>query len=141
MDYAALAERMSQAHCAHLRELYCLSEHLVCHGEDGMLLCLWGQEGPLLSGELMEKMGLTTGRVANLLRQMENKGLVRRWQDREDRRRVYVGLTDEGCARAEARYAEMTESHRKVLEALGEEKALEVLRVIEEYLSLMPGDR
>ncbi len=119
MDYAVLAQEMSRAHCAHLREIGRVADFLQHQGEDGVLLCLRLEDKPILSGELMEKMGLTTGRVANILKHMEEKGLVCRWQDHVDRRRVFVSLTDDGRALAQVKYDQVVSSHLQILKALG----------------------
>ncbi|MBQ8955060.1 MAG: winged helix-turn-helix transcriptional regulator [Clostridia bacterium] len=139
MDYTALAERVSQLHCDHLRELYQLGEALAAQGEEGVLLCLRQHGESVLSGELMAMMGLTTGRIANILRQMERKGLVSRRQDQGDRRRVYVSLTAEGIKRADEKYQLIVGSHQRFFEYLGEADAREAVRIMERCLAFMNG--
>jgi len=49
--------------------------------------------GPVTAGEIAIQTGLATASVTSLVDRLERKRLVRRLQDRQDRRRVLVGLT------------------------------------------------
>ena len=140
MDCATQAERVTQLYCGHLREIYQVGEALAAQGEEGVLLCLRQRAGePVLSGELMAMMGLTTGRVANILRQMEKKGLIRRRQGEGDRRCVFVSLTEAGARRAEEKYREIAAANRRILEYLGETDSAELARLLERCLSFIGG--
>ena len=135
MENHALAEQMIQLCLDHFKATCRLSEAVALQGEDGALLCLRACERPMLSGELVERLGLTTGRVANILRQLEDKGLVRRVQDLGDRRRVHVSLTDEGAARADERYAALVRAHQRLLDGLGEADSREAVRLMRRCLA------
>ena len=76
---------MEQEHRAHkLRELVVhspkayarLAKLLSETGEEGVLFCLLHSDGSLLPGELAARLDLTSGRIANILRSLESKGLV-----------------------------------------------------------------
>jgi len=137
MDYAALAEQAGRMQCEGLKELGRLAGLFAAQGESSVLLCLRRRNESMLSGELMERLGLTTGRVANLLRQMERKGLVLRRQDQSDRRRVYVVLTGLGEEAAEAQYRAVMGASRRLLEYLGEDDARELLRLMKRCMACM----
>ena len=47
-------------------------------------------------GKLAEHLGLSSGAMTNRLDNLERRGLVRRIDDPDDRRAVFVELTDEG---------------------------------------------
>ena len=51
-------------------------------------------EGRMTAGRLAELMGLTTGAMTTALDRLERAGYARRVRDEEDRRRVYVELTE-----------------------------------------------
>ncbi|MGH7922569.1 MAG: MarR family winged helix-turn-helix transcriptional regulator [Candidatus Dormibacteraceae bacterium] len=51
--------------------------------------------GETNAGRLAETLGLTTGAVTGLLDRLEQRGLVRRRQDPDDRRRVLVALRED----------------------------------------------
>ena len=130
MDWKSREQRLDALSCTHLKELYRLGSAIATQGEDGLLLCLYAENRPMLSGELVERMGLTTGRVANILKHMEACGMILRAQDREDKRRVHVSLTDSGRERAEEALRELADSHRALLDHLGARDAGELLRLL-----------
>ena len=47
-------------------------------------------------GKLAERLGLSSGAMTNRLDNLERRGLLRRVEDPDDRRGVFVELTDEG---------------------------------------------
>ena len=55
----------------------------------------------VLPGEIKQELNVTTARVATALNSLEKKGLVTRQIDPNDRRRILVGMTQEGRAAAE----------------------------------------
>ncbi len=97
----AASEVLFQLCSENPRELVRLCADLPARGEEGVLLYLSRQDRMLLSGELTAASGLGIGRVANILRQLEEKGQILRVSDRRDKRRVYVSLTPEGRRQAE----------------------------------------
>ena len=135
MEEVRLAEQLGQMNLEHLKELYRLGESLTVQGEEGVLFCLYHARRSMLPGEIMARMGLTTGRVANILRQLEGKGLILRMQDAGDRRRVHVSLTEQGEALANRRYLEFTRRHQALLSYLGDADAREMLRLMQRCLS------
>lgn len=54
------------------------------------------------AGDIAEKLGVTTARVAALLKRLESKGLIARRRSQADARVTEVVLTDEGAARVQA---------------------------------------
>ena len=130
MDYAGLSEELCRMHFDAMPEFAALGNSLCALGESGALLTLYRAGRPMLSGEFVEKMGLTTGRVANILRRLEEKGLIERQSDREDGRHVLVLLTGAGRQEAQARYARFADSYRDKLAFLGEEDAQAFARIL-----------
>lgn len=81
-------------------------------------------------GDLSEHLRLSTARVANLLKSLERKGLATRTHDDADRRRVFVGLTDEGRALAHKKSEEMAANADAFIRELGEDDAKELIRLL-----------
>lgn len=52
--------------------------------------------GPLTVGEQANHLGLSRAAMTELIDRLEDRGLVARMRDEEDRRRVFVWLTDDG---------------------------------------------
>lgn len=140
MGLDQLTERLNMLCGAYPREVGRVAALLSLRGEAAILLCLANADGPLLSGELTERCGLSTGRVANLLRQLEGKGLVARRQDDQDHRRVLVSLTKEGEDEAGQQLRDVGTVRHELLTHLGEEDACELLRLLERCLAFCGGE-
>lgn len=67
---------------------------------DGRCLDIIDRLGPITAGALAREGGLSTGAVTTLIDRLERRGYVRRVRDTEDRRRVFIELTDELRERA-----------------------------------------
>jgi DNA-binding MarR family transcriptional regulator len=84
---------------------------------DMRLVDLLDREGRLTAGELAAGTGLTTGAITTAIDRLERAGYARRVRDSDDRRRVYVELTDDfrsgaaGYYSDHARRAEMLYHH------------------------------
>ena len=90
-------------HLEYMRVLDDIVERSATRGESGVLLYLYHVDRPMYPGELTEKLGLTTGRIANILKELERERLILRTPDVLDKRRVRVALTPEGEALARRR--------------------------------------
>ena len=130
-----LLDKMMKIHFDKYRELTKLAEICSQDGEKGILLFLYYyRQTPILSGTLKELTGLTSGRVANILRQLENKGLIVRNHDNEDQRKVTVSLTADGLDQSAAAFRNLADINRDLLMYLGKEDARDFIRVFERTL-------
>lgn len=100
-------------------------------GETGVLTLLFRRTGPMLAGDLARTLGLTTGRIASILKGLEGKGLVHRVSVPGDKRRVSVSLTPKGIQWAQNAYERLLMRVSRLLEQLGEADAQDLLRLIE----------
>ncbi len=125
-----LAEELTRLHYENLPEINRLGSMVSNRGEDGVVLCLYSSECALLAGELGERTGLSTGRIANILRKLEAKGFVKRIQDELDRRCVHVSLTEQGRAYAQGLKNSAVQAHGELLERLGSTDATEFVRIV-----------
>jgi DNA-binding MarR family transcriptional regulator len=135
MGIDELTNRMGTLCALHQNEMDKVIDLLSLHGEPVVLACLSQADDTPLSGELAEKCGLSTGRVANLLRQLEGKGLVARRHDESDRRKTYVQLTDAGRAEALHQLDVIRQARSALLAYLGESDADEFVRLLERCLA------
>lgn len=99
-------------------------------GENGVLHGLARSSRPLTPSELAEMGHLSSARVANVLRSLEEKGLITREHSQVDRRRVTVSLTEAGRAEDERHKAEFERLASDFLAQLGEEDAHDMLRLL-----------
>lgn len=137
------AAYLTRMRYAHAKELSRLGLFTAASGEDGVLLCLYAHRDPLLSGDVTDKTGLTSGRVANILKQLEKKQLIQRLQDAEDKRRIHVRLTSRGRTQAEALIQSLHGQYSGLLSYLGERDGSELIRLLDRCLlyarESMPG--
>lgn len=99
-------------------------------GETALLMTLFRAGTPLSPTELADESHVSSARVANILRSLEEKGLVSRTHSESDRRRVEVALTDAGRADAEMRRARRQDAVAAYLHELGEKDARELVRIV-----------
>ena len=71
--------------------------------------------------ELADLLMITPAGVTHLINPLEDRGYIKRLQDRKDRRIVLIGLTDKGTEVAEALIAEVQEQLIGLVNHLGEE--------------------
>ena len=93
--------------------------------------------GALSPGELANRMGVSDARVANILRALEERGLVTRTASVKDKRRVVVTITDAGRVAADKIRDEGVEMVADFLRELGEEDARDLVRVINRVAEVM----
>lgn len=137
MDAARLGETLWTMHLENMRVLDKIVGRSNTRGESGVLLYLYHVGRPMFPGELTEKLGLTTGRIANILRVLEQAQLVARTPDRLDKRRVQVALTPAGEAEALRQNAEGIAFHARLLKALSDEEARAFLDMLKRMVAAL----
>lgn len=93
----------------------------------------WAQ--PLTAGEIAVHLGLTSGAVTGLVDRLEAGGWVRRERDPDDRRRVYVWLSDVPRPELWEAYQPMAVAIEEYRNSLSDRD----LGVIVEFLETMNG--
>ena len=90
-----------------------------------LLLGFLVQQEQLTMTEIATRMGHTTAAATGLVDRLEKLGLVRRVHAREDRRKVFVRPTPDGCALVASVRADMVENLMRMMSHLdpGEQKA------------------
>ena len=79
--------------------------------------------------ELSRITGTSTAHVAKALRNLEAKGEIRRRPDATDARKKAVSVTEAGMERVENARLEILNDLDRVMEALGEEDAAQLVRL------------
>ncbi len=91
----------------------------ISQGEYGLLKYLAGQESSVSSNDISRAMRIGPGGVANLIKTMEAKGLVRKVQSTVDRRANCVSITEAGRAQLAERYQSIMDVTLYYLEKVG----------------------
>ncbi|MCM0648046.1 MarR family transcriptional regulator [Clostridium swellfunianum] len=76
-------------------------------GPQGMLMGTLAHNGEMKVSELSDKLGLSNSTVSGILDRLENQGLVERVRSKEDRRVVYVKVTDEFIKHSQKHFDEI----------------------------------
>ncbi len=85
------------------------------------LRCLdWLVDGPKTAGTLAVATGLRPAATTALIDRLEAKGLVERFRDAQDRRRVLVRMTEEGARRTYAMYAPLVDEGQSLFDDVGD---------------------
>lgn len=115
-----------------------LAARLGLHATDHKAVDVLLQAGPMMAGELAERMGLTSSAITTMVDRLERHGLVRRDRDSEDRRRVIVRptVTAEFGERFMALMAPMLADYSKYLAGLTTEELDLVKRYLTETVTL-----
>ena len=95
--------------------------------------------GNVLPGEIGQEMDVSTARIATALNSLEKKGLITRQIDRHDRRKILVGITQEGKDLAKKHRQAVMGVVTKMLELLGEHDAKEYVRITGRLAEMIPG--
>lgn len=106
-------------------------------GEYGVLNCLV-EEGGMSAGELGRRLHVVPGRMTDILKSLEGKGLVQRQRDEEDRRIVRVTLTEEGRQASLEKREEIHKEYEGLFHLLGEKDVEELIRLLKIVLSYYP---
>lgn len=99
-------------------------------GEEGLLHYLAYKHGGVYSGVLKDQLGVGSGRMADILRRLEEKELIVRSEDTEDSRRVVVHITELGRERAVSMNQRVLAWYGRLHEYLGEEDSRELIRLL-----------
>lgn len=90
-------------------------------GEMLALHILYRGENKLTPGDLQKKMNVVSGRVGNMLRSLEEKGMITRVLDKKDHRKILISLTQKGVQKVENAYDKLSEAIELFVSSIGEE--------------------
>lgn len=103
-------------------------------GQGYVLYHLCHRGGTAQPGELSHELGITTPRMTTILTTLEKQGLIIRSSSPGDRRRVIVSLTPQGHALVCRHDEEQEHSFRQLFDALGQEDAQNLTRLLHKVL-------
>jgi DNA-binding MarR family transcriptional regulator len=118
--YQSAVETMDEAFC----------RVLGVNRTDGRCLDVIDQRPGLTAGELAAAVGLSPGAVTTALDRLEQRGLVRRTRDSEDRRRVMVETTEEANRAAWEAYGPLGEMGAPLIEEMSDKELATLIRFL-----------
>jgi DNA-binding MarR family transcriptional regulator len=130
MDYKALAEELFHIMTRTAKLPFQKKVDDLSHGERRILGYLTFGKNGVPSGDLSDKLDLTTPRVASALNSLAKKGYIERNRDENDKRMVIVSITEAGKSFMMEEYNKLISMMQQTLERLGENDAQELIRII-----------
>lgn len=94
---------------------------------------------PVSAGEISKYMGVSTARVAVLLRSLSKKGLIERGFDVNDARKTIVKLSAKGKEFVSEKKAEGTKALLNIVEKIGVERIKTFIEISNEIADVISG--
>ena len=133
-DYWELAKELLYVRAELDRKMPHQKLSMAMRGELFVLNYLAAHEHDVHPKELSESLNVSTARIANLLNQLEKKGLIQRHVDPRDNRQLIVVLTEVGRQMANQVRDELLSGVSHMMEILGPEDSMEYLRIQKKLL-------
>ena len=134
MSLDVLALEFTDMQLKYSKEISAFLDRASAFGQDRILIYLYKENDHILVGDLTNELQMSTGRIANILKELERKGYILRIQQREDKRKYEVCLTKSGENYGRELYADMVANHRALMEQLGETDGEQLLKLSEKVL-------
>ncbi len=113
-----------------IRQLKILSDMKeASRGESLVLYCLAQYDRDVNPKELSDRLGVSTARVAAILKKLEMKQLIERRQDPDNHRQTLVHLLEEGYLQQQEIRQEFESNVAEFLQMFGPEDAAQYLRI------------
>ena len=106
-------------------------------GEVGVLSYLAFDKNEASSGELSEKLNVSTARIASILKSLENKKYIRRKEDSLDKRKTLVVITESGKELAVETKKELMDILIKVIKEIGYKDIEEYTRIVQKIRKVL----
>lgn len=139
IDYGKLADELCDIHFLYSKDLANVFEQHSTRGEEAALFWLSKMDPPVSAGELAEKLGITSGRITNILSSLDRKKYILRSRSTRDRRQINVTLTEAGEDHIRRVYKNAKESHIHLLQNMGREDATEFIRLMQVAVQTAAG--
>ncbi len=99
-----------------------------------MLMNLMGDDGQTTIGGLAGRLNLDPATIVRTVDTLENRGLVQRRRDKQDRRVVFVEFTEEGRIAQHTLHQRFTNSVREIFASMSIEGRVALVRGLKEFV-------
>lgn len=99
-------------------------------GEGGVLVYIYRKNNVVTPGELGEFFGVCSGRIGNVLKDLESKKCIVRISDAQDKRKTNVSLTEKGIEIAKNITHRYVSKIGGIYKILGKNDAEELIRIM-----------
>jgi len=104
-------------------------------GEIGTLLFLVFEKDGAFVGEISDRLSLTSGRMATVIKHLERKQYILKKQAKNDRRKMIINVTQKGRDFVEKHGKMVHDRIYNILKFLGEEDAMNYVRINKRLIS------
>lgn len=106
---------------------------------ENMVISLIDKNGGSIYPKNIEKaMEISSARVAKIINNLENKNLIIRETDKEDRRKTLVSLTKDGYEFVEVKNQQMNFAITTMFDLLGDKDSEDFVRIVEKIETNLP---
>lgn len=102
----------------------------ITKGEIGIMIYISKHNNFTNPGELIERFGVCSGRIGNALKNLENKGMIKRNSNDKDKRKTNVFLTEKGLEISKMMIEDINKKMLEFYNRLGENDAKELIRIL-----------
>lgn len=106
-------------------------------GPQGMMIGILSHDGEMKISDLSEKIGLSNSTVSGIIDRLEKQGLVERTRSIEDRRVVYVNISDKFKEISKKRFCKIEETLENIMEKATAEEIDTILKGLDTLEQLM----
>jgi len=139
MDYTTLAKQFLKLKMSEPNHPHKGAVNDEIRGEHIVLSYLIEVQNGASPGELAAFGSVSTARIASILNNLEKKGFITRKADPKDRRKSIVNITEEGQKRGLEKKTLAINNISTMLEYLGEEDALSLIRIMQRMNDYQKG--
>lgn len=107
-------------------------------GENMVISLIDKNGGPIYPKNIEKAMGISSARVAKIINNLENKNLIIRETDKEDRRKTLVSLTKDGYEFVEVKNQQMNFAITTMFDLLGDKDSEDFVRIVEKIKTNLP---
>ena len=103
------------------------------HGGQGSILTILSEKESMSQKELQDILRIQPGSLSEILTKLEQKGMITREKDEEDKRKSVISLTEAGKAAVHEQTPRMDE--KEMFDVLSEEEQTELKRLLKKLIS------
>jgi MarR family transcriptional regulator, organic hydroperoxide resistance regulator len=107
----------------------------------GMLIGILAHHGEMKVSDLSEKLGLSNSTVSGIIDRLERQGVVERVRSSEDRRIVYISLSDSAKKNSQKYYENINNTFDKILDKATREELEVILKGLDTLEIVMERNR
>lgn len=107
-------------------------------GENMVISLIDKNGGSIYPKNIEKEMGVSSARVAKIINNLENKNLIIRETDKEDRRKTLVSLTKDGYEFVEIKNQQMNFAITTMFDLLGDKDSEDFVRIVEKIETNLP---